>query len=118
MARLLPPVAAIFCSVTSAASAMTRWRSTSAAATLISLIGSLAPSVAFAHSVNAKIGGFYAGLIHPITALEHLLPFVVMGLLSGIGKQLGSEVDITTALMPYLASMQINPAAPSHENAE
>jgi aarF domain-containing kinase len=32
----------------------------------------------------------------------------VMGLLSGIGKQLGSEVDPTTLLLPFLATA--NPA--------
>ncbi len=37
----------------------------------------------------------------------------VMGLLSGIGKQLGSDVDPGAALLPYLAAFDAAPPAPS-----
>ncbi len=36
-----------------------------------------------AHLVNTDLGPFYGGLVHPITALEHLLPLVALGLLAG-----------------------------------
>jgi urease accessory protein len=45
--------------------------------------GVLSPVVAGAHLVDARFGDFYAGLIHPVTALEHVFVFVAMGLLAG-----------------------------------
>ena len=36
-----------------------------------------------AHLVNTDLGPFYGGLVHPLTALEHLLPLVALGLLAG-----------------------------------
>ena len=46
-------------------------------------IGVTLPVAAHAHLVDARFGDFYAGLIHPLTALEHVFPFVAMGLLAG-----------------------------------
>jgi hypothetical protein len=40
-----------------------------------------------------------------------LLVARVLGLLSGIGKQLGSRVDVGAALLPYLASIATAPPA-------
>ena len=36
----------------------------------------------------------------------------VLGLLSGVSKQLGSEVDITALLMPYLGRAMTGAAPP------
>jgi urease accessory protein len=46
------------------------------------IAGFVAPS-AEAHLVNNDLGPFYGGLVHPLTALEHLLPLVALGLLAG-----------------------------------
>ena len=40
-------------------------------------------TAAEAHLVNTDLGPFYGGLVHPLTALEHLLPLVALGLLAG-----------------------------------
>ena len=47
----------------------------------------------------------------PIVAAPSDLVLVgrVMGLLSGVGKQLGSEVNLVTTLMPYLVPPNKNP---------
>ena len=37
----------------------------------------------------------------------------VLGLLSGISKQLGSEVDVAAVLMPYLGRVMLGAAEPS-----
>jgi urease accessory protein len=37
----------------------------------------------FAHSVSKRFGDFYGGMLHPLTALEHLLPIVGLSLLAG-----------------------------------
>lgn len=44
----------------------------------------LAPQLAQAHLVSTPFGDFYGGMLHPITALEHLLPWLALGLLGGI----------------------------------
>ena len=41
------------------------------------------PQVVEAHSVNKQFGDFYGGMLHPITALEHLVPILGLGLLAG-----------------------------------
>jgi urease accessory protein len=38
---------------------------------------------AAAHTVGNRFGDFYAGVVHPVTALEHALPILAMGLLAG-----------------------------------
>lgn len=50
----------------------------------------LLPENAFAHLVNADVGVFYAGMLHPLTSAEHLLPTLALALLSSqSGKQAG-----------------------------
>jgi urease accessory protein len=44
-------------------------------------------SAAEAHTPFVGVGDFYAGMLHPVTALEHVLPIVALGLL--IGQRLG-----------------------------
>jgi urease accessory protein len=51
-------------------------------------IGALLPVVASAHPAGAhtlsnRFGDFYGGVLHPLTALEHALPIVAVGLLAG-----------------------------------
>jgi urease accessory protein len=38
---------------------------------------------ALAHSVSKRLGDFYGGMLHPLTALEHLLPILGLSLLAG-----------------------------------
>lgn len=37
----------------------------------------------FAHSVDPRFGDFYGGVLHPITAIGHLLPMIALSLLVG-----------------------------------
>ena len=43
----------------------------------------LIPGLSHAHSVVKGAGDFYAGVLHPLTSLEHVLTFVALGLLAG-----------------------------------
>ena len=52
-------------------------------ATLAGGVAGGAATAAEAHLVNTDLGPFYGGLVHPLTALEHLLPLVALGLLAG-----------------------------------
>jgi ABC-type nickel/cobalt efflux system permease component RcnA len=55
---------------------------------LMAVFGLLAPSAAWGHLVNSNVGEFYAGMLHPVTSAEHILPMVVLALLaSQCGKK-------------------------------
>jgi len=43
----------------------------------------LPAAAAHAHSAAKGIGDFYAGALHPLTSLEHLLAFLAFGILAG-----------------------------------
>jgi urease accessory protein len=47
------------------------------------LAGLVWASPAHAHSLSNRVGDFYGGILHPLTALEHVLPFLALGLLAG-----------------------------------
>jgi urease accessory protein len=52
-------------------------------ATLAGGVAGGTATAAEAHLVNTDLGPFYGGLVHPLTALEHLLPLMALGLLAG-----------------------------------
>lgn len=43
----------------------------------------LAAEAACAHVASTQAGAFHAGLLHPLTAPEHVLPMLALGLLAG-----------------------------------
>lgn len=44
----------------------------------------LQPGWAHAHLVSTRFGEYYAGLLHPVTTLTHLVPWLALGLLAGL----------------------------------
>ncbi|MFZ7126646.1 MAG: HupE/UreJ family protein [Desulfobacterales bacterium] len=51
-------------------------------AVLAGIIGAMTPRIAQAHLVNTEVGEFYAGMLHPLTSAEHLLPILVLAVLA------------------------------------
>ncbi len=51
---------------------------------LITVFISVAPQAAYAHLVSTRFGELYSGMLHPITSLQHLVPWIAMGLLAGL----------------------------------
>jgi urease accessory protein len=43
----------------------------------------LFPSKVFAHLADGRFGDFYAGSFHLLTAIEHVIPLVALGLIAG-----------------------------------
>ena len=43
----------------------------------------VAPLTVQAHLVSTRFGDFYGGMLHPLSALEHALPWLAVGLLAG-----------------------------------
>jgi nickel/cobalt transporter (NicO) family protein len=58
-------------------------------------LGTLLPTRASAHLVNTNVGEFYAGMMHPLTSAEHLLPILALALLA---IQCGKRAARTTLL--------------------
>jgi urease accessory protein len=52
-----------------------------------------------AHSAVKGVGDFYGGLLHVVTALEHVLPFIALSLLAG-QRGLRAQADIVLLLFP------------------
>jgi urease accessory protein len=48
---------------------------------LLLVLASAQPAAA--HTLNSRFGDFYGGVLHPLTALEHALPILALGLLAG-----------------------------------
>jgi urease accessory protein len=67
------------------------------AVALASLIALLSPSTATAHPIKG-VGDFYAGMLHPLTALEFLLPWIALSLFAG--QQGRRAALLTLALFP------------------
>jgi len=76
---------------------------------LISLVGAvlLVPASAHAHLVDARFGDFYAGLIHPLSALEHVFPIVAIGLLAGQQGAKGARLVLGIFAVGLLAGVAL-----------
>ncbi|HWA14495.1 MAG TPA: HupE/UreJ family protein [Burkholderiales bacterium] len=62
----------------------------------------LCATQAHAHSAAKGIGDFYAGALHPLTSLEHVLPFLAFGILAG---QQGQKAE--PALVAFTFSLSL-----------
>ncbi len=79
-----------------------------AAATIL-----LFPQTAHAHLVSARFGDFYAGMWHPLSALEHLLPMLALSLLAaqqGVSIARRVVFDFCAALLAGTTLASIWPA--------
>nr|WP_232425980.1 HupE/UreJ family protein [Teredinibacter turnerae] len=47
-------------------------------------VGLCLPSLAHAHLVSARFGEFYSGLLHPLTSVIHLVPWLALALGNGV----------------------------------
>ncbi len=61
-----------------------------------------------AHSTVKGVGDLYAGLLHVLTALEHLLPFIALSLLAG---QRGLKSQAEAVLLVFPVALMIGAAA-------
>lgn len=81
----------------------------------------LAAGSACAHSAARGAGDFYAGALHALTALEHVLPFLALGILAGqqarktepvllvfcLALAAGATVALWTPPLPYVGLLNI-----------
>jgi urease accessory protein len=78
-----------------------------AKAVLFVLLASFAAS-AQAHSTVKGVGDLYAGLLHVLTGLEHVLPFVALSLLAG---QRGLKAQAEAVLLVFPVALMAGAAA-------
>ena len=62
---------------------------------------------AHAHSTVKGVGDLYAGLLHVLTALEHILPFIALSLLAG---QRGMKAHAEAVLLVFPVALMIGAA--------
>ena len=81
-------------------------------------LGVFLPMPASAHLVNTKVGEFYAGMLHPLTSAEHLLPTPALAVWA---MQCGTHAARTTLfafpmalLAGTLAGSRLPPLAAFH----
>ncbi|MGA7576922.1 MAG: HupE/UreJ family protein [Desulfobaccales bacterium] len=63
-------------------------------------LAALLPTEASAHPVNTQMEVFYAGMMHPLTSIEHLLPILALALLA---SQCGRRAKIAILVVFPLA---------------
>jgi urease accessory protein len=61
-----------------------------------------------AHSMVKGVGDFYAGLLHVLTALEHVLPFIALSLLAG---QRGFNRKTEAVLLVFPLALMVGASA-------
>ncbi len=54
----------------------------------------LVSTPAHAHLVSTRFGEFYAGLLHPLTTLSHVVPWVALGLLAAVQGMRGARWNL------------------------
>ena len=68
------------------------WCARTLAALMSCAVASAVPAQAFAHSLSARFGDFYGGLLHPLTSLELGMGFLVLALLAGQQDKRGARL--------------------------
>jgi urease accessory protein len=76
-------------------------------AVLVAWLMSLA-GAADAHSTVKGVGDLYAGLLHVVTGLEHVLPFVALSILAG---QRGLKSQAEAVLLVFPVALMVGAAA-------
>ncbi len=61
-----------------------------------------------AHSTVKGVGDLYAGMLHVLTALEHVLPFIALSLLAG---QRGTKGQAEAVLLVFPLALMVGAAA-------
>jgi hydrogenase/urease accessory protein HupE len=77
-------------------------------------LGTLVPSWASAHLVNTDVGEFYAGMMHPLTSAEHLLPTLALALLAIQCGKPAARATLLAFRMALLVGSRLPPFAFLH----
>jgi urease accessory protein len=67
----------------------------------------LFPEPLFAHLASGRFGDFYAGSLHLLTAIEHLIPMIALGLLAGMQGTKASRIMTVSLPLALIAGTVI-----------
>lgn len=73
----------------------------------------LVPASVQAHLVNTPFGDFYGGVLHPLTALGHVLPMLALGLFAGFQPVRSGRWVLLAFPVGLLAGLGLAPWIPS-----
>ncbi len=82
---------------------------------LLLLLALFAAPDASAHLVSTRFGELYSGMLHPITTLQHLVPWLALGLLGGLQPIESSRLGLLVfpvAVLLGLGLQSVLPALP------
>ncbi len=61
---------------------------------LVACVGTAFSSPAAAHLVSTRFGEYYSGLLHPLTTMMHLVPWIAMGLLAAVQGKMNTRRNV------------------------
>ncbi len=73
------------------------------------VLAAASPGVAFAHGSFGELGGFYAGMLHPVAAPVHLLATIALGMLLGKEGQVGAARTLPAIVVGCLLGFLLAP---------
>jgi ABC-type nickel/cobalt efflux system permease component RcnA/hydrogenase/urease accessory protein HupE len=78
----------------------------------------LMPDPALAHLVNTDVGVFYAGMMHPLTSAEHLLPTLAVALLASQSGKRAARAVVFLFPVALVAGILIGSSYPGWESVQ
>ena len=79
---------------------------------VITLAVLLIPQLAHAHLVSARFGEFYSGLLHPLTSLVHLVPWLAMAVFAALQGQAAARRNLLAFPIAVAVGVLLGAALP------
>ena len=81
-------------------------------AAAVAAAAALLPTSASAHLVSSRFGELYSGMLHPLTSLEHLVPWLALGLLGGLQSRSTARWVLLAFPVAVLAGLALQSLVP------
>jgi hydrogenase/urease accessory protein HupE len=78
----------------------------------LALAGVLLPGPAAAHLVSTRFGELYNGMLHPLISLQHLVPWLALGLLGGLQNATTARWALLTFPLAIVAGLVLADVLP------
>ena len=75
----------------------------------------LTPQWAHAHLVSTRFGEYYAGLLHPVITLSHLIPWLALALVAGLQNTASARPALPLFPLAVLAGAALGSTLPAQQ---
>ena len=75
----------------------------------------LTPQWAHAHLVSTRFGEYYAGLLHPVITLSHLIPWLALALVAGLQNTASARTALPLFPLAVLAGAALGSTLPAQQ---